>query len=184
MNKFVKVINGTTSSANPSIHYKINEVNCSNEWNPNALKGKDYGGFSYTTEESIIRWLHRGDTIYDVEVPSDADNRRVEGETIIYRTNKIILRNPKKVTDDLVLYYYNISSIPEETYYITLPVLAIMNYRKTAYQLLKDKENKKNIEEVISKWNYFIYHGGEYNKDKYYPLVEEIEKELYKIKNK
>lgn len=58
--------------------------------NPTAENGKDFGGFNYCKEDSILRWLHRGDTIYDVEIP------------------------------------------------------------KTAHQILKDKVNKNNIDEVLS----------------------------------
>ena len=44
--------------------------------------------------------------IYDVVVPDDAENIRLEGATVIYRTNKIILTNPIKVTDDMALEFY------------------------------------------------------------------------------
>ena len=72
MSKFVKVMFGTSSGAKRDFKYKIGNVNISNNWNPNAESGKDFGGFNYCNEECILRWLHRGDTIYDVEVPKDA----------------------------------------------------------------------------------------------------------------
>jgi len=31
------------------------------------------GGFNFGTEDKILRWLHRGDTIYNVDVPEDVD---------------------------------------------------------------------------------------------------------------
>lgn len=31
------------------------------------------GGFNFSTESKILRWLVRGDTIYDVELPEDAE---------------------------------------------------------------------------------------------------------------
>ena len=74
MSKFVKVMYGTTSGAKSDFEYKIGEVNVSNNWNPNADSGKEFGGFNYCDEKCILRWLHRGDTIYDVEVPEDASN--------------------------------------------------------------------------------------------------------------
>lgn len=91
MSKFVKVMFGTSSGAKRDFKYKIGNVNISNNWNPNAESGKDFGGFNYCNEECILRWLHRGDTIYDVEVPKDAENIKIEGATTIYRTNKIII---------------------------------------------------------------------------------------------
>ena len=46
--------------------YKIGEVNIANNWNPNTFDPKEMGGFNFSTEDKIIRWLVRGDTIYDV----------------------------------------------------------------------------------------------------------------------
>ena len=116
MSKYVKVMFETTSGANKGFEYKINEVNVCNNWNPTALKGRDFGGFNYASEECILRWLHRGDTIYDVEIPKDAENIKIDGATTIYRTNKIIIKNPRKVDDELALHFYEISNIPKAAY--------------------------------------------------------------------
>ena len=102
MSKFVKVMYGTTSGAKSDFEYKLGEVNMSNNWNPKVDSGKEFGGFNYCDEKCILRWLHRGDTIYDVEVPKDAENIKLDGATTIYRTNKIIVKNPRKVNDDLI----------------------------------------------------------------------------------
>lgn len=182
MNKFVKVMYGTTSGAKGDFQYKINEVNISNNWNPRATNPKDFGGFNYTTEDCILRWLHRGDTIYDVIVPSDAEVVKLESSTTIYRSNKIIISNPIKVDDELALHFYKISNIPEKSYYKALAVVSIMNYKKTAYAILKDKINKNNIDEVINEWNDFISHGDKDNRKDANVLVYEVEDYLYKIK--
>lgn len=87
--KYVKVMFNKTSGAN-DYEYKINEVNISNNWNPIAEKGRDFGGFNYTTEDCILRWLHRGDTIYDVEIPEDAENIKIDGATTIYELIKLL----------------------------------------------------------------------------------------------
>ena len=131
MSKFVKVMYGTTSGAKSDFKYKLNEINVANNWNPKATNGKDFGGFNYCSEECILRWLHRGDTIYDIKVPQDAENVRLDCATTIYRTNKIIISNPRKVDDELALHFYNISKIPEKSYYKALGVVSIMNYKKT-----------------------------------------------------
>ena len=70
MSKFVKVMFGNKGA---NFEYKIGEINVANNWNPSAKNGKDFGGFNYADENCIIRWLHRGNIIYDVEVPDDAD---------------------------------------------------------------------------------------------------------------
>ena len=93
MSKFVKVMYGTTSGAKSDFNYKIGEVNISNNWNLKADNPRDFGGFNYCSEESILRWLHRGDTIYDVDIPEEAEVVQIEGATTIYRTNKIIIKN-------------------------------------------------------------------------------------------
>ncbi len=157
MSKYVKVMFGNKGA---NFEYKIDDVNIATEWSPKADNGRDFGGFNYTTEDCILRWLHRGDTIYDVEVPNDAENIKLEGATTIYRANKIIVRNPRKIDDDLALHFYRISNIPEKSYYKALGAVAIMNYKKTALEILRDKVNKDNIDEVLEEWNDFISHGG------------------------
>ena len=183
MSKFVKVMFGTTSGANRDFEYKINEVNVANNWNPTAEKGRDFGGYNYCDEDSIIRWLHRGDTIYDVEIPEDAENVKIDGATTLYRTNKIIIKNPRKIDDELALHFYKISKIPEKSYYKALGVVSIMNYKKTAYAILKDKVNKNNIDEVLEEWNDFISHGNKDDRKGVNDLVSEIERYLYEIKS-
>lgn len=122
--------------------------------------------------------MHRGTYIYEVEIPADADNVKLDGATTIYRTNKIIINNPKK---DLALYFYEISDIPEKSYYKALGAVAIMNYEKTAKAILKDKVNKANIEIVLDEWNNFIEHGGKNDRKDLTGLVKEIDDELTKI---
>lgn len=183
MEKYVKVMYGTTSGAKSDFKYKIDEVNVANNWNPNAGNGKDFGGFNYCCEDCILRWLHRGDTIYDVIVPEDAENIKLEGATTIYRTNKIIISNPRKVDDEMALHFYKISRIPEKSYYKALGAISIMNYRKTAFQILRDKVNKKNINLVLEEWNDFISHGNKNDRKDANDLVSQIETYLYEIKS-
>lgn len=177
MSKYVKVM---FENKGANFEYKIGEVNVATVWNPKAENGRDFGGFNYASEECILRWLHRGDTLYDVEIPEDAENIKVEGATTIYRTNKIILKNPKPVDDKMALHFYKISSIPEKSYYKALGAVSIMNYKNTALAILKDKVNKDNIDIVLEEWNDLIDHGGK--EDRGNSTVDMIEKELYKIK--
>lgn len=164
--------------------YKLNEVNESNNWYPNADNPREFGGFNYCDEECVLRWLHRGDTIYDVEIPEDAENVKLDGTTTIYRTNKIIVKNPRKVDDKLAFHFYQISKIPEKSYYKALGVVSIMNYKNTAYAIIKDKVNEDNIDEVLSEWNDFIEHGGKNDRKDLTGLVKEIDEVLNEIKNK
>jgi hypothetical protein len=71
--KYVKVMFGQTSGANAAFQYKINEVNIANNWNPKGFTPEEMGGFNFSNEENILRWLIRGDTLYDVEIPDDVE---------------------------------------------------------------------------------------------------------------
>lgn len=159
--KYVKVMFGINSGAKRDFEYKLNEVNIANNWNPKATNGREFGGFNYASEECILRWLHRGDTIYDVEIPIDAEVVKLEGATTVYRTNKIIIKNPRKVTDEMALEFYKKSKILEKSYYKALGAVCLMNYRNTALAILKDKINNNNIDEVLDEWNNFMDHGGD-----------------------
>lgn len=181
MNKYVRVMDGLKSNAG-GFEYKLNEINISQSWNPEAHSGKEFGGFNFTTESCILRWLHRGSTIYDVELPEDAQTVKIEGATVLFRTNKIIVKNPRKVDDDLALHYYEISNIPEKSYYKALGAVAVMNYKKTALKILKDKVNKNNINEVLKEWNEFIDHDGKNDRKDSNETVNLIERMLLEIK--
>lgn len=182
--KYVKVMFGTTSGAKKDFEYKLNEVNISNNWNPKGKSGKEFGGFNYASEECILRWLHRGDTIYDVEIPDDAEVVKLEGATIIYRANKIIIKNPRKVTDEMALELYKKSKIPEKSYYKALGAVSLMNYRNTALAILKDKINKDNIDVALDEWNNFMDHGGDGTRIDTNDTVKMIDECLNEINSK
>lgn len=61
MSRYLKVMFGNRGA---DYEYKIGEVNVASLWNPRAYKGRDFGGFNYASEESILRWLHRGEILY------------------------------------------------------------------------------------------------------------------------
>src|SRR5699024_9902477 len=140
--------------------------------------------FNYTTEDCILRWLHRGDTLYDVEIPKDAENIKLEGATTIYRCNKIILTNPRKVTDEMAMEFYKKSNIPEKSYYKALGAVALMNYKNTALAILRDKVNKNNIDIVLEEWNDFIQNGGDGNRLNTNETIRLIDENLNDIKSR
>lgn len=159
MNKYVKVMFDTTSGANPNLRYKINEINIADKWNPKAANPKEMGGFNFSTEDKVLRWLVRGDTIYDVEIPKGAEVIDIENESAphgVFRSNKIILKNPRKVTDEMAMELYKKSNLPEKSYYKALAGLAVRSHKKTAIQIIRDKVNKNNIDLVLSEVNNFL----------------------------
>ena len=156
MIKYLKVMFGNISSADNSVHYKVDEINVSDKWNPNADNQKEMGGFNFSTEDKILRWLVRGDTLYDVEIPKDAEVINCPSESApngVFRSNKIILHNPRIITDDTAMNLYFKSNLPEKSYYKSLIGCAIRGYRNTCIKIIKDKVNQDNIDIVLSLLN-------------------------------
>lgn len=156
-NKYLKVMFGNKSNAN-GYEYKIGETNIAEYWNPNELDPKKSGGFNISTEDKILRWLVRGDTIYDVIIPEDADIIDCPSESAphgVFRTNKIILNNPRLVTDEMAMELYKKSKLPEKSYFKAMAGCCIREHMNTAKQIFKDKINKDNIDLAISEFEDF-----------------------------
>lgn len=110
--RYAKVIFGV-SSGHSNYIYKIDEVNVANNWNTNATSPALMGGFSFLTEENIFNWLYKGNTLYEVTIPLDAEIVNCYSEadfTYVYRTNKIIINNPRTITDAVALKLYKIAN--------------------------------------------------------------------------
>ena len=157
-NKFVRVINGVNSHAS-GYEFKIDKVNIADRWDPLANNPADFGGFNFSTENKILRFLHRGDTLYDVIVPEDAEMVEIESKNVphgVFRTNKIIVNNPKMLTDELVINLYKNSDLPEKTYYQCLVTLLYKKHINAVKYIIKDRINKKNIDDAIKEFENFI----------------------------
>ena len=74
----------------------------------------------------------------------------------VFRSNKIIIRNPRKVTDEMALDFYKKSTIPEEAYPKALGAVALMNFYGTANAIFNDKVNHNTIDYFLSEWNDFM----------------------------
>lgn len=159
MNRYVKVIFETSSGADNHLNYKIDEINLSKHWNPSARNPREMGGFNFSTEDKIFRWLIRGDTLYEVEIPDDAEVIDCPSKSAphgVFRSNQIILHNPKKITDHIALDLYKKSKLPAVSYYKALAGCAIRGYRNTCLEVIKDKVNKNNIDFVLSEIDDFV----------------------------
>lgn len=156
MSKYLKVMFGNKGV---NFDYKIDSVNVANNWNPNSFDPKEMGGFNFSTEDKILRWLVRGDTLYDVIVPDDATVIDCPSESAphgVFRSNKIILTNPRVMTDELAMNFYLKSDLPEKSYYKSLAGCAIRGYRNTCLKIIEDRVNKDNIDLVLSEINDFV----------------------------
>lgn len=154
--KFLKVMFGNKGA---NFEYKIDEINIANNWNPTTFDPKEMGGFNFSTEDKILRWLIRGDTLYEVEIPEDAKIVNCPSKSApngVFRSNKIILHNPTPMTDELAMNFYLKSNLPEESYYKSLIGCAIRGYRNTCLAIIADKVNKNNINLVLNEIDDFV----------------------------
>ncbi len=182
MGKYVRVMDNDISNASGK-KFNVGGVTISDEWDPNATTLDTIKGINFSTEESIIRWLRRGDTIYDVELPPYAEVIKCPGTFTpdgIYRTNKIIVKNPVPLTEDVVMDLYRKSNIPEKTYHDVLAILAIRGYEKVCLKLIEDKVNKDTIDEFLNDYTEF---GDKDIKDNNYGLYEKYKNMLIELKN-
>lgn len=171
MNKYVRVMDGLKSNAG-GFEYKLDEINIAQKWNPNNLNPEEMGGFNFGTEDKILRWLHRGDTIYDVIIPEDAEVILCDEEKGIYRSNKIIVTNPRTITDDIVIDLYKKSTLSNKIIAQCLLTLIWKNRIEISKYIIKDKVNSTNVTEFLEE---FVNYAGSQN------LAYESTQEIYNI---
>jgi len=148
MKKFVRVMDGIKSNAG-GFEYKLDEINISDNWNPNEIEPDKMGGFNFGSEDKILRWLHRGDTIYDVIVPEDAEIILCNAEKGVWRANKIIVTNPRIITDEIVIKLYKETTLSNKVIAQCLQTLLWKNRIEISKYIINDRVNKENVDEFI-----------------------------------
>ena len=171
MPKYVRVMDGLKSNAG-GFEYKLDEINIAEKWNSNSLDPEEMGGFNFGTEDKILRWLHRGDTIYDVIIPDDAEVINVDKEKGIYRSNKVIVTNPRKITDEMVIDLYKKSTLSDKIIAQCLLTLIWKNRIEISKYIIKDRVNLDNVNEILEE---FVNYAGDKN------LAYESTQEIYSI---
>ena len=171
MTKYVRVMDGIKSNAG-GFEYKLDKINIAKKWNPNNLDPEEMGGFNFGCEDKILRWLHRGDTIYDVIIPEDAEVIKVDDEKGIYRANKIIVTNPRPITDDLVIELYKKNTLSNKIIAQCLLILIWKKRKEISKYIIKDRVNLNNVFEIIEE---FVNYAGDTN------LAYESTQEIYNI---
>ena len=183
--KYIRVMFGNKSSGN-GFEFVEGIVNVAEKWNPKETEPDLMGGFNFSVEDKILRYLVRGDTLCDVILPSDAEVIDCESTSCphgVFRANKIIIKNIRPMTDDLAMHFYKCSNLPEKSYYKSLAGCAIRGYKSTTMQIIKDKVNKTNIDEVISEFEDFTKPGYYWDKKCDEDFVNEVLNYLNSIKN-
>lgn len=156
--KFVRVMDGLKSNAG-GFNYKLDELNIAQNWNPSSYDPEIMGGFSFGTEDKILRWLHRGDTLYDVIVPNDAEVIAVDSEKGIYRSNKIIVTNPRKITDELIIELYHKTTLSNKYLAQSLQVLLWKDHLEACKCIIKEAVNSLNVEEILKEFIKYSSNG-------------------------
>ena len=169
--KYVKVMDGLNSNAG-DFNYEIDKINTSEKWDTSTFDPKKMGGFNFGTEDKILRWLHRGDTLYDVIIPDDAEVILCDEEKGIYRPNKIIVTNPRIITDELVMQLYNRTTLSDEIIAECLVTLLWKKRKEISKYIIKDRVNDNNVDEILKN---FVRYAGEDN------LYSDSGKEIYEI---
>lgn len=190
MNNYIKLMDGSKSNAG-GFEYKIGEVNVAANWNPSTFDPSLMGGFNFSTDKKILRWVHRGDTVYDVEIPEDAEVIDCPSKNCphgVFRTNKIILKNPRNVNEEMVMDFYEKSDLPENTYYQCIVVMIYRKYVNVAKRIINDKVNKNNIDNCIKEFEKMIsdkHDGTEpiFNYNDLWDDAKEVYNILLEIKN-
>lgn len=180
MKKYVRVMDGIKSNAS-GFEYKLDEVNIAKLWNPNTTEPDKMGGFNFGTEDKILRWLHRGDTIYDVIIPDDAEVILCDENKGVYRANKIIVSNPRKITDNLVMDLYKRTTLSNKILADCLVTLIWKDRIEISKYIINDMINKNNVDEFYTE---FINYSSknDFENDELKAKYKELEDMLLKIK--
>lgn len=177
MSKYVRVMDGLKSNASGQ-EFKLNEVITAKTWNPNEVDAEKMGGFNFSTEDKILRYLFRGDTIYDVIIPDDAEVIEVDNNKGIYRANKIIVTNPRIITEDMVIDIYKNSTLSLERYFQCIYCLLFRGYVNASKFIIDDIVRKDNVEKAIQEFEAFASNSngnntGIFSYDKLFPEAKE-----------
>lgn len=180
MKKYVRVMDGMKSNAG-GFEYKLDEINIAEYWDTSTLEPEKMGGFNFGTEDKILRWIHRGDTIYDVLIPDDAEVILCDEAKGIYRANKIIVTNPRVITDELILELYNKTTLSDKIIAECLVILLLKNKKEISKYIIKERVNLNNVNEILKEYIQYSEKNNLSSKDslEIYEILEEIASPLF-----
>lgn len=188
MKKYVRVMDGLKSNASGE-EFKLNEIITAKTWNPNETEPEKMGGFNFSTEDKILRFIFRGDTIYDVIIPEDSEMILVDEEKGIYRANKIIVTNPRTITEEMVLDIYKRTNLPLNRLFQCIYCLLFRKYINVSKYIINDIVNKNNVNDAIKEFEDFAARSdnnttGIFDYNKLFPEAKEIYNLLLDIRDK
>ncbi len=178
--KYLKWVFGKKINNNDTSEYEIGKVVTCDKWDPTNPDWDKRGGFNFTNEECALRWMSRGDTLYEVEIPDDGEvlevrNDKTPGGIIV--ANKIILNNPVPISEEMLVDFYNKSKLPLTTYFECIGLLSSRGYYDLALKIIKDKVDLNNIDKALEEFNTSIkpWHKVDYD---CYNKVKEVLEEI------
>ena len=111
-----------------------------------------------------------------VNNPDDADVILCDEDKGVYRSNKIIVNNPRKITDEMVIEFYKINTLPSKVIYQCLVTLLYKNRINIAKYIINDYITIDNIKDAIEEFeNYVTNENFEYSK------LSSDEREIYDL---
>ena len=176
--KYLRVMNGLKSNAG-GFEYKLDEINIAEVWDTSTMEPEKMGGFNFCTEDKMLRWIHRGDTVYDVIIPDDAELVLCDEDAGIYRANKIIITNPRKLTKELIMEFYNKTTLSDKRLAQCLYILLWKKLPEVSKYIIEDRVNKKNANIYLKEFGNYVCNG---NFD--YDKMSDDAKELYDMISK
>lgn len=154
-NKYYRVIQ-TEKEYEDGRKFSINEVvESEQKVDLNATDRTKIGGFYISTYEYVFRWLIRGDTLCEVEIPQDSKIYETVSENGIFVSEKMILTNPQKIDDNLAMKLYLNSTLPEVSYFKAMTACAIKGYVNTTLKVFENRVNKDNVDIAITEFEDF-----------------------------
>lgn len=161
--------------------FPLNEVVVSDKKvNIDAKAREDIGGFYISTLDYIFRWIIRGDTLCEVTIPEDTKIYKTTSENGIFVADKIILSNPIKLDEELVMKLYKSSSLPEISYFKAMTACAICGYTNVALKVCEEKVNERNVDIAIKELEDFCKRRN----DEKYIDTDEAKISLQSLKDK
>lgn len=158
--------------------FELGKIITCDTWNPSSSDWDERGGFNFTNEECALRWISRGDTLYEIEIPEDGEVLEVKNDKTprgIFVANKIIFKNPIPISNELVRYFYKKSKLPLETYFECIGILASRGYYEISLMITKDKVNMDNIDLALEDFNKELKPNRKINYDCYNAVKEVLE---------
>ena len=113
-------------------------------------------------------------------IPEDAEVVLCDEEKGIYRANRIIVTNPRPITDELVLELYNKTTLSNKIIAECLVTLLWKKRKEMSKYIIKNRVNLNNIDEILKE---FVRYAGEdnlYSKsgNEIYEILKEIQNPL------